>query len=316
MLAAILGVLAPVFGLIGLGFGSVKLRYLGAEDVAVLGRFVIKVALPALIFGAVAGAPLNETMNPGFLAAYAAGSVGVFAFGFWRARAAGETAPAMHGLGMSLPNSGFIGFPVVLMALGPETAARVLAQAMLVENLIILPLALVLAEVGRSAGGGPLAMLRVVAREIARNPLVVGLAAGLALALAGVPLAGPVRTVIGFLSAAGPISLVVVGGTLALIGARAAAGPVAWIVAAKLALHPALVAAGMLTLPGIDPALAAGGILTACVPMLAIFPILGRRFGVEALAATALVAAVTLSAGTLAVALVLLSRAGLVTLGG
>jgi hypothetical protein len=50
--------------------------------------------------------------------------------------------------------------------------------------------------------------------------------------------------------------------------------------------------------------------------MLAIFPILGRRFGVEALAATALVAAVILSAGTLAVALVLLSRAGLVTLGG
>jgi malonate transporter and related proteins len=55
VLGPILSVLAPVFGLIGLGYGAVRLRYLGAEDIAALGRFVIKVALPALIFGAVAG---------------------------------------------------------------------------------------------------------------------------------------------------------------------------------------------------------------------------------------------------------------------
>jgi hypothetical protein len=37
--------------------------------VRALGGFVLRVAMPALIFGALAGAPLGTTLEPGYIAA-------------------------------------------------------------------------------------------------------------------------------------------------------------------------------------------------------------------------------------------------------
>ncbi len=52
---------------------------------------------------------------------------------------------------MSASNSGFIGYPVAAMVLG-SPAAMFLALNMLIENLLIIPLALTLAELGRQTG--------------------------------------------------------------------------------------------------------------------------------------------------------------------
>lgn len=48
------------------------------------------------------------------------------------------------GLGMSFSNSGFVGYPIALQILGPPAAAA-LAMCMIVENVLMFPLALVLA---------------------------------------------------------------------------------------------------------------------------------------------------------------------------
>jgi malonate transporter and related proteins len=163
MLASFAAALAPVFTLIALGFLAVRSGYLTGADTGALGRFVIGVALPALIFVAVAGAPLGETLVSGLLIAY--GAAALLAFGFFRARAARDEAPALQALGMSLSNSGYVGLPVALMVLG-DGAVRILAHGMIVESMVILPLALALCEWQRRTGVPAAASRRASARSL------------------------------------------------------------------------------------------------------------------------------------------------------
>jgi malonate transporter and related proteins len=86
MLASFAAALTPVFALIALGFLAMRSGYLTAADTGALGRFVIGVALPALIFVAVVGAPLGETLVSGLLIAYGAAALLAFGFGFFPAR--------------------------------------------------------------------------------------------------------------------------------------------------------------------------------------------------------------------------------------
>jgi malonate transporter and related proteins len=314
MLAAIVSVLAPVFALIALGSVAVRSGYMAADDIRALGRFVIGVALPALIFVAVSGAPLSETLAPSFLLAYWAGSLLVFGFGFWRALAAKAQAPALQALGMGLSNSGYVGLPIALLVLG-DGAVRVLAHTMIVENLLILPLALALAEWQRRSGSGVAASLRGVAGELLRNPIVIALVAGLAVGGSGILLpdvAG--RTVRLLAGVSAPVALFVVGGMIASVPVTRPTTSVAWVVGGKLALHPLLVVGALVLLAPPDPLLVAGGVLFASAPMLGIYPILGQRYGAEALTATALVAATVASVATMTIVIALLAGAGLVSL--
>jgi predicted permease len=82
MLAAVASIVGPIFALIVLGFLAARSGYLDAGHIRALGAFVLRVAMPALIFGALAGAPLGATLYPGCLAVYGAASVLVFAAGY------------------------------------------------------------------------------------------------------------------------------------------------------------------------------------------------------------------------------------------
>ena len=72
---------------------------------------------------------------------------------------------------MSCANSGFMGYPILLIAM-PAVADSALALNMIVENLVMIPLILVLAERGRSGGTGLFGPLR----RAATNPIVLALA--------------------------------------------------------------------------------------------------------------------------------------------
>ena len=96
---------------------------------------------------------------------------------------------------MSVSNSGFIGYPIAVMVLG-QTAAVAMALGMLVENLLLIPLALALAEAGTQRGNGGWALLRETGLRLARNPLIIAIAVGLLLSLLQIRLpAVPLRVV-------------------------------------------------------------------------------------------------------------------------
>ncbi len=319
MVFSVLQIVAPVFAIIAAGFAALRLGYLEASALAGLSAFVLRVALPALVFHALAGAPVGETMDARYLAGYCAGSLAMFALGYLWARRDGHDAAigAMQGLGMSVSNSGSVGYPIAALVIGVG-AAPVLAQTMIVENLILLPIGLTIAEMAGARGGSLTAVLTGIGRTLIRNPLLIAIAAGIAVAASGLTLPFVAARPVALLgTAAVPLALFVVGGRLALLGeAGGAPREVARIVAGKLIGHPLAVGAALMLMPGLDPVLLAGGLIFAAAPMMSIYPIFGARFGMAELSARSLLAATVCACGTLTVLVLFLDRAGLVSVLG
>ena len=108
------------FVVIALGYISVKRSVFSQLDTEILGKYVVNFALPALIFQAVSGRDIGEILNIGYLSAYFAGSLLIFAGGYaWSRRVSGLTpmASIFQSMGMSYSNSGYVGYPILLMAM-------------------------------------------------------------------------------------------------------------------------------------------------------------------------------------------------------
>ena len=295
---AVLTITAPIFILIALGFISARIALLNPEQIRGMGSFVINFALPALVFKALADRSIGEVLNVPYLLAYALGSLSVFGLGFaisrWL-RKDGLSASALSAMGMSVSNSGFIGYPIVAMALGPP-AAVALALGMLVENLLIIPLALALAEAGTQGSSPTLVVIRETARRLLKNPLIIAISLGLALSLLEVRLPIILATTIDMLAkASAPVALFVIGGVLYGVKTRGVLLDVGQIAVGKLLLHPLAVFAGFWLLAPIDPQLMVAGVLFASTPVMSIYPILGQRFNHEGRSAAALVVSTCLA---------------------
>jgi predicted permease len=299
----ILAITGPIYITIALGFATTRLGLFSKSDMRVLGKFVVNLALPALLFNALAQRSLGEILNGRYLLVYAAGSLLALGLGWlWARRGAGQdgTTSAYYAMGTACSNSGFVGYPIALLTLGP-VAGVMLGLNMMVENLLLIPLLLALAERGDGHGGARHPPQRQSLGNLLRNPMVLGLLAGLLVSLLGWQLPSPVaRTVTLFSQASGALSLFVIGGALVGLQIQGLRRQVAQIVAGKLLLHPLAVlavlllceAAGMLPL---EPAMRVGLVLTAAMPMLGIYPLLAQKHGQEGLAAAALLGATVAS---------------------
>ena len=64
-MAHILGIVLPLFAVIGLGKLAAYFQYLDAAGTAVLTRFAFMLAVPALLFGVMAEGPAADIWGPG-----------------------------------------------------------------------------------------------------------------------------------------------------------------------------------------------------------------------------------------------------------
>jgi predicted permease len=292
----ILAITFPIYVAILIGYLATRINVFTKADMRVFGTFVIKFALPALVFKALAQRPIGEILNGSYMLAYAAGSLAVIGLGYGVSRRLAHqtpTASAVYVMGISCSNSAFVGYPILLLTFAP-VAGVALALNMIVENVLVLPLLLALAERGRGEGGP---WYRLVGQSLARlagNPIIIGVVAGLVASLLGWKMPAPVeRTVNLFAMASSALSLFVIGGALVglpLGGLGRRAVPIA---VGKLILHPlavllATIALPALGLPALDPELQLAAVLMAAMPMMSIYPILAQAYGHEDFAATAL----------------------------
>ncbi|MCH8466784.1 MAG: AEC family transporter [Roseinatronobacter sp.] len=309
----VLHILLPIFAVIATGFMAVRTGYLDRNSVAPAGQIVIRIALPALIFLALATTPATEAFDLRFLLVYGAASLGVMGLCFGLARFAlhmTQAEAAVVALGVSMANSGFLGFPIGQALLGPEAAIRIFTHCLIVENILILPLGLLILS-ATSADGASISRA-TLARDMLRNPLMLALIAGGAVSLLGLgvpPAAHSVLELLARLSA--PLALLVIGGMLASLPASGRIGAVGLIVGGKLVLHPLAVGLGAALMPGLSSQMAAGGILFAAMPMITIFPLLAARAGQGQLAAFGLLVATLGSFASLPLVIHLLGLAQL-----
>jgi malonate transporter len=287
----VLGVLAltgPIFLVIAAGYVATRARLFERAEMRVFGKYVINIALPALLFNALSQRSVAEVLEPVFVAAYAIGGVASMLIGIvWARRFAHKSvsAGAIVGMGMSCPNSGFIGFPLVAQLFGAATAGVCLALAMVVENFILLPLALAIAD---SEADDVQSAITQSLKALARNPMIYGIAIGFLFSLAGWHLPEPLAKAVNlFAASTGAISLFVIGGSLVNIHAHGMRRDVTAIAIGKLLVHPLLVLLLVMLLPPMRRELQVAVVLMAAVPMLGIYPILAQKHGHDAMAAGA-----------------------------
>lgn len=297
----ILSITCPIYLAILAGYIAVHRGMFEKGDMRLFGKFVLNIALPALLFNALAQRAIADIINPGYLMAYMAGSLLVLGGAYAANRYWVNVPPtrsALLAMGMSCSNSGYVGFPIVALVMAP-VAGLALSLNVIVENVIVIPIALAMAESGRQSGGRWQTVVLQALRTLARNPLVLSVAAGLVFSVLGWHLPSPLaRTVELFGKACAGLSLFVIGGTLVglpLAGLGLQSVPV---VAGKLLAHPlaVLLAVSLLPLVGmapLDPHLRAAAMLMAAMPMMGIYPMLAQQYGeADRSAATLLVCTV------------------------
>lgn len=312
----ILSVTTPIYLAIATGFLTARFGLFSKSEMRVLGRFVIHIALPALLFNALIQRRFDEILNGTYLAAYVAGSMLNLGLALLWARRLTRHEPGAHpyiAMGMTCSNSGFIGFPIMLLTL-PSVAGIALALNMLVENILLLPLLMSLAEHRAEAGGGRLRAIGQSILRLRKNPLIIAIFAAVVLSLLELQLPAAVsRTVALFSQASSAVSLFVIGGTLYGLSAKGMRSKVIPITLGKLVLHPlsvwlALTLAVLLGMPALPADLRTALLLTAALPVMSIYPILGMRHGHEGFCAAALLFTTTLSFFTLSGLLVALGH--------
>ena len=306
----ILAITTPIYLIILTGFLMTRKGLFSKADMRLLGRFVIQLALPALVFQAVSARPIGDIFNPAYMLPYLIGSLLSMAIGYGWARRQGRldmTASTFRAMGVSCSNSGFVGYPILLLSLAP-VAGMALAMNMVVENLVMIPLLLVMAEHGRG-GTSAWRSFGQSMRQLARHPLFIAMAAAVAVSLTGVTLPAPLtQTIRMFAAASGALSLFVIGGTLVGLPWQGMARQALPTVVGKLVLHPLMVLLCILALPLIgqpmlDPTLRTAAVILAAVPMLGIYPTLAQQYGQENFCASALLLTTIVSFFTLSLLL-------------
>lgn len=300
---AILAVTAPIFLLIALGFVAVRRAWMPREGAVAMSRYALLFALPALLFDTLSKRSLDSILVPDFLLVYVSASLITYGLGVLVASLARRTSPldnAFFGMGLSMSNSSYIGYPLVAQLLG-DPALIAVVMAILTEVLIILPLTLILTEFHRERGrGSVLRTLGRVLRTVGTNPILLAIAAGLAFSALGWRLPAAIgRTIELLAGSAAVVALFAIGGSLAGQRVRGALGPATAIATGKLVVHP-LVAFGMLMLvPTLDPTLGQAALILAGLPMVTIYPLIAQRYDQGEIPATALVLTTLLAFVTL-----------------
>ncbi len=265
-----LTVVLPIFALIFAGWLARRIGVLGPNATTELNRFVVYLALPALLFDIVAHARRVDVWQPGFVAAFGIGAGLIFAMTiFIRLRRPRHLADAaIEGLNAGYANTGFVGFPLALVALGREAMAPTLI-ATIITVCVLFAVAIVLIEAGLQTERRRKQLVTKVAFSLLRNPLLVAPVLGALVPLAGLSVPIPVESFLKLLGgAASPCALVALGLFLATERepAEQDVRAIILLVSLKLFVQPGVTWVFAGPVFGLSPLLTHAAVLLAALP--------------------------------------------------
>lgn len=232
----------PVFALIGAGWAARRMDLIGPAGAHELNRFVVYLAMPALLFQIMAKASWAALAQPGFIAAFGLGCAIIYAATVVVRRKMGASLPdaSLDGLNAGYANVGFIGFPLCLAAFGPSSMPAVTIAAVLTVC-VLFGIALMVVETGMHEGGNAASAAAKVLRSLSKNPILLAPTLGVAYAALAPPLPQGIDHFLTLLgAAASPCALVSLGLFTAEPRARPAWRPLSTLVALKLLAQPLL----------------------------------------------------------------------------
>jgi predicted permease len=277
----IINLALPFFGLIFLGFACGKLKRIPDTGLVWMNFFIVYVALPALFYRILAQTPLDQLAQIRFIVGTTLATLSAFCLAFavgfaMRRRHVAEATIA--GLAGSFGNIGYMGPGLALATLGAEATAPV-ALIFCFDTLLLFSLVpLLMGFAGTQQKTMAATALEVVMR-IVTNPFMIASALGAASAALHFEPPVALDRLMGFLqNAAAPCALFVLGVTVALRPLDRMPWEVPFLVAIKLAIHPAIVLVLLSLLgPFSDAWMAAAVLMAALPPALNVF-VMARQY--------------------------------------
>lgn len=304
-----LKVSAPTFAWVLAGAMLARVGLLSQALNDRISRFSFRYGLPLMLFAGAASVDYSGMLNAGYLLAGVLGTLTVTLCS-WLYSAARDHPPRERGIfvqGAFRSNLAIMGLAMCIGAYGEQGAQLAALAVAIMTSLYNVVVVFVL----NSTLGGTHS-LQAALLGIARNPLIVGIAAGVALAVSGLPVPAVVEPVGAWLSAFFlPVMLVCIGGAMKL-GELRRAGSLAWEATAwRLLLAPAITVLLALLLDVRGPPLGVLFLLVGAPAAASGYVMVVAARGNGVLAANIIVLTTLFSALSLTLGLFLLSLLGL-----
>lgn len=241
---AVIETVAPIFGLIALGFGIARVGYLPESTGKGLADFVFNVAIPALLFRLM----LQETAAPAAPYMLWACFLCVMAATWLAASVLTRMLlkrPATDGASIAMAstygNIILLGIPLAIDRFGAEAATPAALIVSVYSPTLWLAATLHMEWAGKSSGLDVVSLLRELASNLLRNPVIVALIAGLAWRQTGLGLHPLIDKTVALLGqAAVPGALVALGLSLSGFAIRGQTLTVTVILTLSLIFMPAV----------------------------------------------------------------------------
>lgn len=291
--------IVPIFAVIAIGWLARRRGLLPPEFLAAANRLVFYLAIPAMVFSAIARASLEVHFKP-LVAAVTLGTMLAACGVAWLAALAVKMEPRLRGAFIEDSfhgNQGYIGLAVALYFLGPEGLARasILTGFMMILNNSLSVAVLQLHVEGGARGPGGVA----AAARMAKNPVILSALGGLLVSAAGVGLHPVLERSLAILAGmALPLALLIIGASLSFELMRSRLAAVLGSSLIKLLLMPAIGLAAFLALGAAAEDFLPALILLA-TPTATVAYVLARQMGADhEFAAAAISSSTLLSAFT------------------
>jgi len=243
LLSVILEISLPVFALILCGYLAGRTGILGEQSAAALNGFVFYFALPALLFGFTAQAPLDRILNWPFISAVLLASIGTYVIALvigWGVFGQRLPVVALAALTGVFANTGYLGIPLFLTAFGQDMAGPAIVATVSV-NTVFVGGTIAFLEFSSSGGAGALPTARKITLALVKNPLVSAPIIALPFTFFAIDIPSPAVRFLDLLgSAAGPAALFAIG--LSFVGRTVEAKPseLGMLIIIKMIVHPFL----------------------------------------------------------------------------
>lgn len=238
---ALIDVILPVFLVVGAGYGVVWRGWMSHEAVDALMKFAQNLAIPVLLFLALTRLDLGQVFDWRLLVAFYTGALSGFAAGLLGARFL---------FGRDWEDAIAVGFVCLFsnsVLLGLAISERAYGTASLSANFAIIALhgpfcylvGIMAMEGVRARGTGLVHTMTQVVRNLARNPLLIGIGLGAVVNVTALPLPRAFFDGADLLARAGlPTALFGLGGVLFRYRPEGDLKLIAYAVAVSLVLHP------------------------------------------------------------------------------
>ncbi|CFX06986.1 conserved membrane protein of unknown function [Candidatus Filomicrobium marinum] len=241
---AVLAIVAPVFGLIILGYLSGRLAWLSPAAEKGVAEFAFSLAIPALLFKTVATAEFADLSVVGVWGSYF-GTVGII----WLLAALTTTRilhrPAQDGPSIAISsafgNLLMLGLPLTMATYGNAATATIALILSIHAPTLWLTATLHAGLVDREANQSARDLISNLVRDLSRNPIIIAIALGALWRVTTLTLPAPILTMLTLLAQSGvAAALIALGLSLVKAEIKGQAPTLSSIVLLKLIAMPTI----------------------------------------------------------------------------